>query len=52
MGINQMSILMDKLYSNCCGVEDCATDIDGPLFSDLDTCPECREHCEFVEEDD
>ena len=30
--------------SNCCG----ASNID---FEDYGICPECREHCEFIEDD-
>ena len=45
---------MDKsmIYSNCCGVEDRSVSEDGPEWSDIGLCPECREHCEFVEEND
>jgi len=42
---------MDKI-SNCCSVEDRAVSEDGPNWSDLCMCPECREPCEFVEEND
>lgn len=38
--------------SDCCGAHDGACGIDGPDFSDVGICPECREHCEFVEEEE
>lgn len=37
------------MYSDCCGAED--TTINGDSsFSDFGLCPDCLEHCEFVEE--
>ncbi len=39
-------------YSNCCGVADTGISIDGPDFSDIGICPECKEHCEFEEEEE
>ena len=38
--------------SNCCGAEDGCTSLDGPSWSDIGICPDCREHCEFIEEDE
>ena len=32
------------LVSDCCGVGDIR-------FEDYGICPDCREHCEFVDED-
>ena len=40
------------LFSSCCGVEDGLADINGPDWSTLGMCPKCKEHCEFVGEDD
>ena len=39
------------LISNCCSCPDSSMSIDGPEYSDLGICPDCKEHCEFVEED-
>jgi len=41
-----MSEFEEPKLSNCCGVE--------PYNDDSDICPKCKEHCEFVaeEEDD
>jgi len=36
-----------ELFSDCCNAEDRATDIDGPYYSEIGICPECKEHCEF-----
>ena len=37
---------MDDLkYSSCCGAE--AGD-----FEDVGICPDCKEHCEFIEDDE
>ena len=41
-----------ELVSDCCGAEDGPVSIDGPSWSDVGICPDCREHCEFVEADD
>lgn len=38
--------------SNCCGAEDRPCTIDGPSYSDIGICPDCREHCEFEEIDE
>ena len=38
----------DKV-SDCCGAEDGPTSLDGPFWSDIGVCPDCREHCEFIE---
>ena len=32
------------MYSDCCGAE--AFDV----LTDLGICPDCKEHCEFIEE--
>lgn len=41
------------LVSDCCGAADRdAGDGDGPSYEDIGFCPECRDHCEFVEEED
>jgi len=37
------------MISECCSAPDGSTSIDGPTWSDLGICPECRDHCEFVE---
>lgn len=34
---------MTDLVSDCCGAE--ATD---PVMEDIGICPECKEHCEFI----
>ena len=44
-------MIMEKI-SNCCGAEDRMVGYDGPSFSDMDICPECKDHCEFIEEED
>jgi hypothetical protein len=36
--------------SECCGAKDGESVEDGPAWSDIGICPECRDHCEFVEE--
>ena len=41
--------MSEAKLSNCCGSEDGATSIDGPSWSDVGICPDCREHCEFIE---
>ena len=33
------------MISNCCGASDIR-------FEDYSICPDCREHCEFIDEDD
>lgn len=33
------------MISNCCGASDIR-------FEDYGICPDCREHCEFIDEDD
>jgi len=38
--------------SDCCGALDGEATEDGPSWSDVGICPDCREHCEFVEEED
>ena len=38
--------------SNCCGEEDRLADINGPDWGDLGLCPRCKEHCDFVENDE
>ena len=38
--------------SNCCGASDGPATQDGPHWSDIGICPECKEHCEFVKEDE
>lgn len=39
-------------YSNCCGAENDAITLDGPSWSDIGICPDCREHCVFGDEED
>lgn len=34
-------------HSNCCEAEDKQITINGPDFSDVGICPNCKEHCEF-----
>lgn len=38
--------------STCCGAEDGPAGEDGPNWSDIMVCPECREHCGFEEEEE
>lgn len=38
--------------STCCGAEDAPCSYDGPNYSDIDICPECKEHCGWEEEPD
>lgn len=42
---------MEKV-SDCCAAEDCPVSLDGPSWSDVDMCPECKEHCGWEEEDE
>ena len=35
--------------SECCGAPDGSTTEDGPSWSDIGICPECKDHCEFIE---
>jgi hypothetical protein len=35
-------------YSNCCYEADTGTSIDGPKYSELGICPDCKEHCDFL----
>ena len=42
----------DKKVSNCCSVADRLQSEDGPSYSDIGICPKCKEHCEFVNEDE
>jgi hypothetical protein len=37
--------------SDCCGALDGEATEDGPSWSDVGICPDCREHCEFVDEE-
>jgi len=37
-----------KKVSNCCWRLDRLVSEDGPAFSDVGLCPQCKEHCEFV----
>jgi len=39
---------MEKV-SNCCWAEDRDVSEDGPDWSTLGLCSECKEHCEFIE---
>jgi len=39
---------MEKV-SSCCGAGDRPCSEDGPSFEDIGICPDCRDHCEFVE---
>ena len=41
----------DETYSDCCGAADGAVSEDGPSWSDIGFCPTCREHCEFITEE-
>jgi hypothetical protein len=48
----ERAIAMDKeRYSSCCGCPDSAIDIDGPEYSDLGICPDCKEPCDFIEDE-
>lgn len=38
--------------SNCCGAEDVCIPMSDIRYSDTETCPECGEHCTFVDEDE
>ena len=33
------------LYSECCGAE-------GGDYEDVGICPDCKEHCDFIEDDE
>lgn len=35
--------------SDCCGAEPRGSDIP---WTDIGICPDCRDHCEYIEEDD
>ena len=37
------------IVSECCGAKSGSTHEDGPSWADIGVCPECREHCEFVD---
>lgn len=37
-----------KKVSNCCWRPDRLVSEEGPTFSDIGLCPQCKEHCEFV----
>ena len=39
-------------YSSCCGIEDGCTSLDGPSWSDIGICPDCKDHCDFIEGED
>jgi len=36
-------------YSSCCGEKDRAISIYGPDYSDVELCPQCKDHCTFEE---
>jgi hypothetical protein len=38
--------------SNCCGAEDGMARYDGPSWSDIGICPNCRDHCEFENDEE
>lgn len=38
--------------SNCCGAPNRATCYGGPDYIDLEMCPNCKEHCEFINTND
>ena len=40
------------LISNCCSEPDRDLGEDGPSYLDIETCPMCKEFCEFIEEDE
>jgi hypothetical protein len=40
----------DELFSNCCGYSTPRRSY--PAITDMGVCPQCLEHCEFVNEDD
>jgi len=41
------------VISECCGAENQVINLDkGVDFQDLGICPDCREHCEWVEEEE
>lgn len=37
------------LISNCCYEPDRDLGKDGPAYTDIEMCPECKEHCEWVD---
>ena len=37
------------MISNCCSAEDRDMGMDGPSYRDMGICPECHEHCEFID---
>lgn len=43
---------MNEPVSDCCGAPDEPVSLDGPSWGDLGICPQCREHCDFVEEEE
>ena len=36
--------------SNCCGVPNRNIGEDGPDYEDLSICPDCKDHCIYIEE--
>ena len=38
--------------STCCSAPDGPAGEDGPFWSDIGVCPDCKEHCEFTESEE
>jgi len=47
-----IAFVEEILISNCCGTKDRMVSEDGPNYSDTGICPSCKEHCEFINEDE
>ena len=41
----QQQVKINNMISNCCGASDMR-------YEDYGICPDCKEHCEFVNEDE
>lgn len=41
----QQQVKINNMISNCCGASDMR-------YEDYGICPDCKEHCEFINEDE
>jgi acetyl-CoA carboxylase beta subunit len=46
MGHSKNIFMEERLVSNCCNSDDRV--FNGEWYSDMEVCPRCKEHCEFI----
>jgi hypothetical protein len=39
---------MSELVSNCCGAANRLITLDGPDWKDIEICPSCGDHCDWI----